>query len=132
MAVNVRHIETFLPRLRKLLKKHGIEAVIHGHYGDGIFHIVPLEKSKTSYETGKIEALMRDITSLVIEFDGTLSGEHGDGMLRGPWLRAQFGHEIYTILKSIKEIFDPLYIFNPHKKTDASWEYSMSHLQSKK
>lgn len=129
MAVHPQYISAFLPRLRKLLKKHKLPATIHGHFGDGNFHILPLITLSANQKQSILEPLMRDITSLVLEYGGTISAEHGDGMVRGPWLPAQYGQEVYGLFKAVKELFDPLYIFNPHKKTDASWEYSMSHLR---
>ena len=73
---------------------------------------------------------MRDIVPLVLKYGGTLAGEHNDGMVRGPWLPAMFGDEMYQIFRETKEIFDPMYIFNPHKKTDATWDYSMEHIRT--
>ena len=129
MAVHPTRVAAFLPRLQKILKKYSFPAIIHGHFGDGNFHIVPLKDVSSAKERAKLEPMMRAISALIIEFDGTLSGEHGDGMIRGPWLPAQFNQEVYALFKGVKELFDPLYIFNPHKKTDASWEYSMSQLR---
>ncbi len=129
MAVHPDHIAAFLPRLRRVLKKHKLPATIHGHFGDGIFHVLPLSQITSVKEQVKLEPIMRDIIKLTLEYDGSLSGEHGDGMIRGPWLPAQFNQEVYTLFRQVKELFDPLYIFNPHKKTDATWEYSMSHLR---
>ncbi len=131
LAVHPSHVAEFLPKLRKLLRKHRIPAVIHGRYGDGNFRVLPLKKDGLKITPEKLEATLRDLTQLVISYGGTLSAEHGDGMIRGPWLQAQFGTEIYQIFKEVKELFDPLYIFNPHKKTDASWEYSTLHLKGR-
>ena len=65
----------------------------------------------------------------MFEFKGSMTGEHNDGMVRGPFLRDMYGDKIYNIFKDIKTIFDPKNIFNPHKKTDATLEYSMQHLR---
>jgi FAD/FMN-containing dehydrogenase len=75
---------------------------------------------------------MRQIIPLILQYNGTLSAQNGDGMIRGPWLPAQFSHEVYAIFKEVKELFDPLYIFNPYKKTDASLEYNTAHLRGKR
>ena len=74
---------------------------------------------------------MREINKIVLKYHGSLSGEHNDGMIRGPWLKDMYGSKIYGHFKDIKDIFDPKNIFNPHKKTDADWKYSMSHLRDK-
>lgn len=129
MAVHPRHTTAFLPKLRALLRKHKIPATIHGHFGDGTFHVLPLQQIRTEKEYARLEAAMRDLALLVAEYDGSLAGEHGDGMVRGPWLPAQYSKEVTGLFRAVKELFDPLYIFNPHKKTDATWEYSLSHLR---
>ena len=72
---------------------------------------------------------MREVNRLVIKYGGSLSGEHNDGMTRGPWLHQMYSPEMINNFKTLKNIFDPDNIFNPHKKTDAKWEYSMSHLR---
>jgi hypothetical protein len=51
-------------------------------------------------------------------------------MVRGPWLQAMFGNETYQLFRQTKELFDPMYIFNPHKKTDADWDFSMQHIRT--
>jgi FAD/FMN-containing dehydrogenase len=73
---------------------------------------------------------MRELVPIVLKYGGTMAGEHNDGMIRGSWLPAVFGTEMYELFKEVKEIFDPQYIFNPYKKTDASWSYSMSHIRT--
>lgn len=72
---------------------------------------------------------MRELAALVIKYKGTLAGEHNDGLIRGPWLPAMFGQEVYQIFREVKFIFDPQNIFNPHQKTEASWHYSMDHIR---
>ncbi len=72
---------------------------------------------------------MQEVNELVLSYKGSLSGEHNDGMIRGPWLERMYGKEVYELFKATKRIFDPHNIFNPHKKTDATWEYTMSHIR---
>jgi FAD/FMN-containing dehydrogenase len=72
---------------------------------------------------------MKEVNDLVLNYGGSLSGEHNDGMIRGPWLEQMYSPEMMEIFKQTKKIFDPKGIFNPHKKTDASWEYSMAHIR---
>lgn len=132
MAVHPSKSAAFLVDLKKILKKYKFPATIHGHFGDGVFHVIPLINVYTPKYAAKLEPLLRALSTLVLRYNGSLSGEHGDGMLRGPWLPAQFNQEVSQLFKEVKELFDPLYIFNPHKKTDASWEYSMSHLRTRR
>ena len=72
---------------------------------------------------------MKEVNNLVLKYGGSVSGEHNDGMVRGPWLEAQYGKEIVDIFRETKTIFDPDNIFNPHKKTDATWDFSFNHIR---
>jgi FAD/FMN-containing dehydrogenase len=74
---------------------------------------------------------MREVNNLVLKYGGSLSGEHNDGMVRGPWLHLMYNRNIMAHFKEVKNTFDPQNIFNPDKKTDAHWEFSMSHLRKK-
>ena len=81
-------------------------------------------------ERDKLEPAMREVNELVLSYGGSLSGEHNDGMIRGPWLGQMYGKKVLGHFKAVKKIFDPNNIFNPHKKTDATWEYSSKHIRS--
>ena len=81
-------------------------------------------------DQAKLEPVMRAIVPIIKKYGGTLAGEHNDGMVRGPWLPAMFGDDVYQLFRQTKEIFDPMSIFNPHKKTDASWDFSMDHIRT--
>lgn len=123
------HLPEFLPQLRKIIKKYKLLATLQGHFGDGNFHVIPLMKIEKESERAKLEPCMREVNSLVLKYGGSMSGEHNDGMLRGPWLSQQYKPAIMTHLRKVKHIFDPENIFNPRKKTDADWEYSVAHIR---
>lgn len=131
MTVQSKHLPKFVPELRKVIRKYKLPATIQGHFGDGNFHVIPLMDIAGTKDQAKLEPVMRELIPIVLKYNGTMAGEHNDGMVRGPWLPAVFGQETYALFKEVKEIFDPQYIFNPHKKTDASWEYSMSHVRTR-
>lgn len=130
VTVQPKYLPLFLPKLRRIIRKYKLPATLSGHFGDGNFHIVPLLDIKSRADQLKLEPVMREIIPLVLQYGGTMAGEHNDGMVRGPWLPAVFGEDMFTLFRATKEIFDPYYIFNPHKKTDASWEYSMDHIRT--
>ena len=130
MTVQPRYLPQFIPELRKVIRKYKLPATIQGHFGDGNFHIIPLMNIRGTRDQAKLEPVMRELVPIVLKYGGTMAGEHNDGMVRGPWLAAVFGKDVYAVFREVKEIFDPLYIFNPHKKTDASWEYSMNHIRA--
>ena len=129
LIVQPQYLPEFLPRLRRVIKKYKLFATIAGHMGDGNFHIIPLMKLEDKTERAKLLPAMKEVDELVLKYHGSLSGEHNDGLVRGPWLEQQFGKEMYQLFKQVKHIMDPHNIFNPHKKSDATWEYSFSHIR---
>ncbi|HEX5797961.1 MAG TPA: FAD-binding oxidoreductase, partial [Candidatus Saccharimonadales bacterium] len=129
LVVPPKHLPEFLPKLRKIINKYKLIATVAGHMGDGNFHVIPLMKFELAREREKIEPVMREVNELVLSYGGSISGEHNDGMSRGPWLEKQYGTEVLGLFRQVKDIFDPKNIFNPHKKTDADWEFSMNNLR---
>jgi len=129
--VNPPYLVEFLPKLRAIIKKYDLFATIAGHMGDGNFHVIPLMKIEDKTERAKLEPAMREVNDLVLYYHGSITAEHNDGMIRGPWLEAMYGKEIVGMFRQAKKICDPEDIFNPHKKSDASWDYSMSHIREK-
>lgn len=127
--VNPEHLPKFLPEIRAIIKKYKLFATIAGHMGDGNFHIIPLMKLEDPKDRAKLEPAMKEVNNLVLKYKGSLSGEHNDGLVRGPWLEAQYGKEMVDIFKKTKDIFDPQHIFNPNKKAYATWDYSFSHVR---
>ncbi len=124
------NLPKFLPELRKIIKKYKLFATIAGHMGDGNFHVIPLMKIEDPKERAKLEPSMKEVNNLVLKYGGSLSGEHNDGMVRGPWLEAQYGKKVLGLFRDVKNIYDPENIFNPKKKTDATWEFSFSHIRA--
>lgn len=129
LVVNPEHLPQFLPQLRRIIKKYKLFATVAGHLGDGNFHIIPLMKIESERERAKLLPAMEEVDQLVLRYKGSLSGEHNDGLVRGPWLEEQFGREMVALFRDVKHIFDPENIFNPHKKSDANWDYSFSHIR---
>jgi FAD/FMN-containing dehydrogenase len=129
MVVPPQHLTKFLPQLRKIINKYKLFATVAGHMGDGNFHVIPLMKIENPKERAKLRPAMKEVNELVLSYGGSLSGEHNDGMIRGPWLEQMYGKQMVKLFKQTKQIFDPENIFNPHKKTDADWDYSMAHIR---
>jgi FAD/FMN-containing dehydrogenase len=129
LVVNPEYLPEFLPQMRKIIKKYDLFATIAGHMGDGNFHIIPLMRLEDKDQRDKLRPAMEETNELVLKYKGVLSGEHNDGMIRGPWLERAYGKEIYGYFREVKQIFDPQNIFNPHKKADATWDYTMSHIR---
>lgn len=123
------HLVEFLPQLQEIIKKYKLFATVAGHMGDGNFHVIPLMKIEDPKERAKLEPSQKEVNELVLKYGGSLSGEHNDGMVRGPWLEQMYGPTIVGYFKDIKQLYDPQNIFNPHKKTDAQWDFSFSHIR---
>lgn len=129
LVVPPPNLTAFLPRLRKIIKKYHLFATIAGHMGDGNFHIIPLMKLENPSERKTILPAMTEVNNLVLKYGGSLSGEHNDGLIRGPWLETMYGKPMLHVFQKAKRIMDPEGIFNPHKKANADWDYSFSHIR---
>ena len=129
LVVPPENITKFWPEIVTILDKYDLLYTIAGHLGDGNFHIIPLMKLSDANERAKIEPCMKEVIDLIKKYDGVMSGEHNDGLIRSPFLSSIYSTEIVDLFKKTKQIFDPLNIFNPHKKTDATWEYSEKHMR---
>lgn len=129
-AVHPSLLSQFLPRLYKILEPYKKELVytIAGHIGDGNFHIIPLMDLNKERSRKIIQDLSLEVYSLVHEFNGSITGEHNDGIIRTPFVKMQFGGEVYRLFEEIKKIWDPQGIFNPGKKVGGTLDYAMSHI----
>ncbi len=122
-------LQEFLPRLTEILERNNLLYTVAGHMGDGNFHIIPLMDLTVPAERAKIYPVLNEVTDLILQYGGSLSGEHNDGMIRGPMLEKMYGPEVLSIMRRVKNVFDPDNIFNPHKKLTADLEYSKAHMR---
>ncbi|MBN1296201.1 anaerobic glycerol-3-phosphate dehydrogenase subunit C [bacterium] len=113
-VVPVHHLPRYISKMHALFEMHGVRGVIYGHAGDGHIHVNPLMNTSRSDLVKTMQQMADTTYELIREFDGTLSGEHGDGLLRTPYLSAFFG-PAYDVFKEIKRCFDPEGILNPGK-----------------
>jgi FAD/FMN-containing dehydrogenase len=111
----------FLPRLYKLIDSYKMINTIAGHIGNGNFHIIPLMDLKDPNTKKTILELAPKVYDLVIQYGGTTTGEHNDGIIRTPYLTQLFGQEIVRLFEETKRIFDPENIFNPGKKVGGTF-----------
>ncbi len=130
IIVNPGNLAQFLPKLKSLLEEHKnyMLYTIAGHIGEGNFHIIPFVDLKKESVRKQIIDLYEKVNDLVLEFNGSLTAEHNDGLIRGPYLEKTYGEDVFQLFRKVKEIFDPKNIFNPHKKVDATFDYSFKHL----
>ncbi len=131
LIVPPESVSEFLPRLTAILDRYQLLYTVAGHMGDGNFHIIPLMDLQNKHEREKIYPVLQEVTDLVLEYHGSLSGEHNDGLIRGPMLEAMYGPQVMEIFRQVKQAFDPEAIFNPHKKTEATLSFSKQHMRKK-
>ncbi|MDE5423529.1 FAD-binding protein [Ancylomarina sp. DW003] len=105
----------YIAEFKSLLKKHDLSCVFHAHIGSGEIHLRPILNLKAENDREKFHAIALDSAKLVKKYKGSLSGEHGDGRLRGEFIPLMLGETIYNIFKEIKQVWDPNNIFNPEK-----------------
>ncbi len=118
-AVDPSRLVEYVDRFAEIVERHGTSAAYYAHASVGCLHIRPLLDLKDSKDVKTMEALSAEISDLVMEFGGSMSGEHGDGRSRGQWNEKQFGPVLYEVFKEIKALFDPLNLMNPGKIVNA-------------
>jgi FAD/FMN-containing dehydrogenase/Fe-S oxidoreductase len=118
-AVPPERLSEYIGRFLALVERHGTTAGVYAHASVGCLHVRPVINLKTVEGIQRFEAIANDIAELVLEFGGALSGEHGDGLVRSPFMRKMFGPQLYEAFRTIKRTFDPDGLFNPGKIVDA-------------
>jgi len=118
-AVPVHDLPAYISEFDAILQnKYGIGCVYYAHAGTGEIHTRPLFDLKTGEGLKTFRGVATDIAALVKKYRGSLSGEHGDGRLRGEFIPLMVGRECYDMMKAVKAAFDPDNLFNPGKIVD--------------
>jgi len=112
-AVEPRYLPEFVARFRALLQKHGTDGAFYGHASVGCLHIRPVLNLKDPTDVARMRRITEEVTDLVLEYGGSLSGEHGDGLARSEWNEKMFGPVLYRAFCRIKQAFDPHSLLNP-------------------
>ena len=118
-AVAPEKLRDYIERFLQLVRRHGTTAGVYAHASVGCLHVRPVVNLKTEAGVRQFEAIASDVADLVLEYGGAISGEHGDGLVRSPFMRRMFGPTLYEAFRAIKRTFDPLGIFNPGKIVDS-------------
>ncbi len=114
-AVSPEQLPEYVRRFEEIVARHGTESAYYGHASTGCLHIRPVVNMKKREGVETMAAIAEEISDLVLEFGGSLTGEHGDGIVRGVFTEKMFGSEIYQAFKELKSTFDPDSIMNPGK-----------------
>ena len=117
-AVDVNDLPHYINEFNETLKKYDLFCVHYAHAGSGELHLRPILNLKTEEGNQLFRTILDEIAHLVKKYKGSLSGEHGDGRLRGEFIPFMIGEENYQLLKKIKFTWDPYNIFNPGKIVD--------------
>jgi Fe-S oxidoreductase len=117
-AINVEVLPGYMDEIEVLLAKYGKDAVFHAHIGTGELHIRPILNLKDTGDVKLFRTIALETAHLVKKYRGSLSGEHGDGRLRGEFIPVMLGEHNYGLLKQVKKCWDPDFILNPGKITE--------------
>jgi hypothetical protein len=118
-AVDVHDLPDYIDELDRMAwENHGLKLEYSAHAGAGEIHALPLINLKSSAGRTNFRALLMDTAQLVKKYGGSLSGEHGDGRLRGECIAFMLGPENYQLCKEVKALWDPHNTFNPGKVVD--------------
>ncbi len=128
-AVHPNLLPEYIEEFASIMESYGEDCVYHAHAGTGEIHLRPRLNLKKEKDQIKFEKLAWDIAHLVKKYKGSLSGEHGDGRLRGEFIPFMLGEKVYQLLRELKNTWDPNHIFNPGKIIDTP--PMRSHLRTK-
>ncbi len=118
-AVAPERMPEYIRRFDEIVHANGTEAAYYAHASVGCLHIRPKLNLKDSADVGAMAKIADEVSSLALEFGGTISGEHGDGLAHSCWNEKMFGAQIYQAFREVKQAFDPKNILNPGKIVDA-------------
>ena len=114
-AVDVNDLPAYISEVGDILQKHGLYSVHYAHAGSGELHLRPIINLKEAEGVKLFRAIAEDSAALVKKYRGSLSGEHGDGRLRGEFIPLMIGEHNYNLIRELKQVWDPGNIFNPGK-----------------
>ncbi len=117
-AVTVEDLPAYMKEFKAIMEKHGKESVYYAHIGDGEIHLRPVLDLKKTEDRELFFKITDDVATLVKKYRGSMSGEHGDGRVRAPFIPKMIGEHNYQLVKEVKKIWDQKHIFNPGKITD--------------
>jgi FAD/FMN-containing dehydrogenase/Fe-S oxidoreductase len=118
-AVDPLDLPAYVAEVQALLAKHQTNAAYYAHAGAGELHIEPFINLKSPEGIAIFRSLLTETVEILKKYKGSLSGEHGDGRLRGEFIPELMGNEVYRLFKEIKHVFDPQNLFNPGKIIDS-------------
>jgi FAD/FMN-containing dehydrogenase/Fe-S oxidoreductase len=117
-AVDAEDLPNYIDEVEALLKSYNVKYSMYAHAGAGELHVEPMINLKTSTGKALFRTILQETAAIVKKYKGSLSGEHGDGRLRGEFIAYIMGEKNYQLFKDVKNIFDPHQVFNRGKIVD--------------
>jgi FAD/FMN-containing dehydrogenase/Fe-S oxidoreductase len=114
-AVSPEKLSDYIKDITEMLDRHHLSCVYHGHISTGELHLRPILNLKDANDIELFRIVAHETALIVKKYRGSLSGEHGDGRLRGEFIPLMFGDEIYKLFIDLKNTFDPKHLLNPNK-----------------
>ena len=114
-AVPVEKLPEYMDEFAQIMKANGLDCVYHAHIGTGELHLRPVLNLKDPKDVELFRKVGHEVALLVKKYKGSLSGEHGDGRLRGEFIPLMVGEQVFHMMCDVKKVFDPKGIFNPGK-----------------
>lgn len=118
-AVDLNDLPNYIEEFTQIMDKYEQKAVYYAHAGAGELHLRPILNLKKSEDVSLFRKITTETAELVKKYEGSFSGEHGDGIVRAEFIPLMIGEKNYELLKRIKKAFDPNNVFNKGKVTDA-------------
>ena len=114
-----QHLPEYIERVLQVCKKHGTEVAMYAHASVGVIHVRPILDLRQAKDIERLKNITEETFELVMEYGGSWSGEHGDGLVRSAYNKRFFGDQIYDALREVKTLFDPENLMNPGKIIEA-------------
>jgi Fe-S oxidoreductase len=112
-AIPAANLPDYVADFEAILEEHDTLTTYYAHAGPGVLHIRPLVNTKNVEGVHEMEAIAEAATDLVVKYDGSVSGEHGDGRARTQWNRKLYGDRLWRVFRGLKSAFDPDWLLNP-------------------
>ncbi|MCA9021924.1 MAG: FAD-binding oxidoreductase, partial [Planctomycetaceae bacterium] len=128
IAIPPECLYEFSQKAQKVFQRHQVTATLYAHAASGQIHLRPFLPALTEQNAPILESIARDLYQTVYSVNGTISGEHGDGLARTAFIRSQYG-DLYRVFRQVKDIFDPHNLLNPGKIINDDPHVTIRHLR---
>lgn len=118
-GIPTANLPEYIDRVLKICKKNDTDVAMYAHASVGVIHVRPILDLRQHVDIDRFKKIAEETFELVVEYGGSWSGEHGDGLVRSPFNKQYFGDQLYAAFKEVKNLFDPDGLMNPGKIIDA-------------